>query len=96
VHVCMSCICVLPEPYYMVVLCITLCIIFSEETCVLFQTGPTGMPDPNQPPYPGIGGPPGGYPPQPAGVRTCVCYIDEIVYNFIRLNDTVANLDDMV
>jgi len=62
---------------------------------VLFQTGPTGMPDPNQPPYPGMGGPPGGYPPQP-GVRTYLCSIDEIVYNFTRLSGTVANVDDMI
>ena len=48
-----------------------------EETSALLQPGPTGMPDPNQPPYPGTGAPPGGYPPQPAGVRTCVSCIDE-------------------
>jgi len=34
------------------------------------------MPDPNQPPYPGMPGAPGGYPPQPAGVRMSTCFVD--------------------
>jgi len=34
-----------------------------------------GMPDPNQPPYPGMAGPPGGYP--PAGVRPYTRFIYE-------------------
>jgi len=39
------------------------------------------MPDPNQPPYPGMGGPPGGYP--PAGVRTYACFICDRMHVYV-------------
>ena len=54
----------------------------------MLQTGPMGMPDPNQPPYPGMPGAPGGYPPQPAGVRTSIFL--EHLFN-IHVVDAISN-----
>ena len=47
-----------------------------KKTYAVLQAGPTGMPDPNQPPYPGMAGPPpGGYPAPAAGVRTRLIFV---------------------